>query len=66
MAIEPGSVAERAEVLVGDVIQCGPEELRRLLEQARRGGSVDIPILRGGSVRTLRVHKGERQGARAA
>jgi serine protease Do len=66
VAIEPGSVAERAEVLVGDVIQCGPEELRRLLGEARRGGSVDIPILRGGRVRTLRVHKAERQGARAA
>ncbi len=46
--IERGSLAERAGILIGDVLRCRPDELRRLLTEAKAQGSVKIPVMRGG------------------
>lgn len=46
--IERGSLAERAGILIGDVLRCAPDELRRLLAEAKGQDSVSIPLLRGG------------------
>jgi serine protease Do len=64
VGIERGSLAERAQVLIGDILRCTPNELQELLAQMQREGSADIPILRGGQKKTLRVHL--RREARAA
>jgi len=56
IGVERGSAAERAQVLVGDVLRCTTDQLRRLLADVKRAGSADIPVLRGGRIRTLRVH----------
>jgi serine protease Do len=48
VAIEPGSMADRAGILIGDVLRCWPDQLRRLLGEAQGRGSVKIPLLRGG------------------
>jgi serine protease Do len=64
VGIDPGSLAERAQVMIGDVLRCTAEELRDLLSEVKRSGAADIPVLRGGQKKTLRVHTA--QEARAA
>jgi serine protease Do len=64
VGIEHASLAERAHVLIGDVLRCTAGELRDLLAGIQQNGSADIPILRGGKAKTLRVHLGTE--ARAA
>jgi serine protease Do len=56
VGVERGSLAERAQVIVGDVLRCTPDQLRRMLADVTLAGSADIPVLRGGRVRTLRIH----------
>lgn len=56
VAIERDSLAERAQVLIGDVLRCTPDELGHLLAEVSRSGAADIPVLRGGQRKTLRVH----------
>lgn len=65
-AIEPGSLAEHAGVITGDVIECSPEQLRRLLGGVKQFGSAEITVVRGGRTRILRVHTQAANGARAA
>jgi serine protease Do len=48
--IERGSMAERAGILIGDVLRCAPHELRQLLGEAQARGSVTVPLVRGGRV----------------
>jgi serine protease Do len=62
---ERGSLAERSGVRIGDLLRVTPEKLRQLLSDVKVKGSADIPILRGGQMKTLRVHTVE-AGARAA
>jgi S1-C subfamily serine protease len=64
--IAPDSLAERSGVLVGDIILCAPDQLRRLLRGAARTGAAEIAIQRGGVRRTLRVAVETKAGARAA
>jgi serine protease Do len=64
VAIERGSLAERAGMVVGDVLRAAPEELLQLLAGAKRAGVIEIPALRGGQPKKLRVHTA--QEARAA
>lgn len=66
VAIEPGSLAHRAGVLLGDVLQCSAGELRQLLATVKQAGSIEIPVARGGRIRMLRVHADRAAGARAA
>jgi serine protease Do len=66
VAVEQGSLAHRAGVLLGDVFQCSPDELRRLLASVQQNGSIEIPVARGGRTRMLRVHAERSAGARAA
>jgi S1-C subfamily serine protease len=66
IAVERGSPAEGARVLIGDVLLCTPEQLRARLEEATVNGSTDIPILRSGRNRTLRVHFSRSAEAKAA
>jgi serine protease Do len=66
VAVEEDSVAHRAGVLLGDVLQCSAGELRRLLASVKHEGSIEIPVSRGGRVRMLRVHAERAAGARAA
>jgi serine protease Do len=56
VAVEPGSLAERAGILLGDVIQCSAGDFRSLLASVSHSGSVEIAVARGGRVRMLRVH----------
>jgi serine protease Do len=64
--VEPDSLAQRAGIITGDVVQCSAGELRRLLGGVKRFGSADIPVSRAGRIRTLRVHTASAAGARAA
>jgi serine protease Do len=66
LRIEPDSLAERAGLVTGDVLQCSAAELRRLLGGVKRFGSADIPVSRAGRLRMLRVHTRSAAGARAA
>ena len=66
VAVEAGSLAHRAGVLLGDVFQCTAGELRRLLASVKEAGSIEIPVARGGRTRLLRVHADRAAGARAA
>jgi serine protease Do len=66
VAVEAGSLAHRAGVLLGDVFQCSASELRRLLATVKQVGSIEIPVARGGHIRMLRVHADRAAGARAA
>jgi len=66
VAVEQDSLAHRAGVLLGDVLQCSVDELRRLLAGIQQNGSIEIPIVRGGRARMLRVHAERASGARAA
>jgi serine protease Do len=66
VAVEDGSLAHRAGVLLGDVFQCSAGELRRLLASVKQNGSIEIPVARGGRIRMLRVHSERAAGARAA
>jgi len=64
IGIERGSLAERVHVLIGDVLRCTAQELRELLAEVKTNGSADIPVLRGGQKKALRVYL--TQEARAA
>jgi serine protease Do len=66
VAVEAGSLAEGAGVSTGDVILCGPDELARLLVEVKRSGTADVPMMRGGERRNLRLSLRERVGAQAA
>lgn len=66
IAVEEGSIAHRAGVLLGDVLQCSAGELRRLLATVNQKGSVEIPAARGGRERILRIYAERAAGARAA
>jgi serine protease Do len=66
VAVAPGSLAERAGILLGDVLQCSSGDLRRLLGSVGHPGSVEIAVARGGRLRTLRVHTARAREARAA
>lgn len=56
IGVERGSLAERAHVLVGDVLRCTADQLRRLLADVKRAGSAEIPVLRGWRIKALRIH----------
>lgn len=64
VGIERGSLAERVPVLIGDVLRCTDMELRDLLDEVTSKGSAEIPVLRGGQKKGLRVYL--RPEARAA
>jgi serine protease Do len=66
VAVKDGSLARRAGVLLGDVLQCSAGELRQLLATVKEEGSIEIRVARGGRVRMLRVHADRAAGARAA
>ena len=66
VAVEQGSFAHRAGVLLGDVFQCSPDELRRLLASVQQNSSIEVPVVRGGRTRMLCVHAERASGARAA
>ena len=66
VAVEHGSLAHRAGVLLGDVFPCSPDELRRLLAIVEQNGSIEIPVARGGRTCMLRVQAERAAGVRAA
>jgi serine protease Do len=66
IGIERGSIAARVDIHVGDIVACAASQLRRLLAEAKRDGSADIPMFRAGHKRILRVHILSAAGARAA
>jgi serine protease Do len=66
VAVESGSLAERAGIVLGDVIQCSAGDLRRLLGSVSHLGSVEIAVSRAGRLRTLRVHTARAREAQAA
>ena len=65
VAIEQGSLAESSGIELGDIVRSTPEQLRDLLSNKPPSFEVEIPILRRGRIRTLRVHAAEAE-ARAA
>jgi serine protease Do len=65
-ALEAAGFAERSGVLVGDVILCGVDELKRLLRLAQKSGAAEIPMSRGGKSWMLHLDIKARPGARAA
>ncbi|ACZ43338.1 PDZ/DHR/GLGF domain protein [Thermobaculum terrenum ATCC BAA-798] len=67
VGVEPGSPADRAGLLLGDVLLAfdnaelsGPEDLQALLTHDRVGRPVPIRVLRGGQLTELQVVPGER------
>jgi serine protease Do len=64
VGIERGGLAERAGMLVGDLLRCTEPQLRILLDGVKSKGSADILVARGRVEKTLSVHL--TQEARAA
>lgn len=69
VSIADNSPAEKAEMLVGDVLLeangktlTGPDELLDALSGAGTGGSVTLRFLRGGAVKTTSIKPGDRGG----
>ena len=57
-AIEKGSLAERSDVRIGDVLRCTPQALREIVI---RGG--DLPLLRGGRAISIPLSRSEARAA---